>query len=462
MSDKRAQVPDDDDDGDDESELIITSSPPPDRVEGGVDGDLTDVTGLLNVVPTQEDEDADGTLKAAAAVVSRYSAAEAAASIALMGENEPYPPDSLTVTLNDDDNDNADPSTDNTTASPAASSSVQQIPELPRNPGSSRPVRAAVTALTVPEQYRLHPKNLDQHPPNEDSRVSAAPLSSSSPSTLRAPGAYQIAARPPGAGDQELSRNRIDDTDAEVTTLRGNNYATEDENDYDDVQVLSLDLENALEAQIVPERDLNKEVTQRMEALTVDAQTVELTNRDKSPQLRSVDGVPKSVIMIMLAVCLVALVAIGSAVGIKNRKERLSINTSQNENESANTESAPNTSPPAFLPDLEFARAIFAPLSGEDALLNELSPQYKALWWVVHEDPTQMIMRMAAAQNTEMPSSRVRLVELYVMAVLYFTTDGSHWWNQMDFLGNMTVCDWGWEGIECNEKGSVTQLYLGK
>jgi hypothetical protein len=155
-----------------------------------------------------------------------------------------------------------------------------------------------------------------------------------------------------------------------------------------------------------------------------------------------------------------ALVAIGSVVGLKNRKESLSINTSQNENENVNDESVPTSSPTKFLPDLEFARAIFAPLSGDDALLDELSPQYKALWWIVHEDPTEMIMLVA--QNNETQSSRSRLVELYVMAVLYFATDGSNWLNQMDFLGSKTVCDWGYEGIDCNEEGYVIQLYLGR
>jgi hypothetical protein len=41
------------------------------------------------------------------------------------------------------------------------------------------------------------------------------------------------------------------------------------------------------------------------------------------------------------------------------------------------------------LPDVEFAKAIFALLSGDDTLLDEFTPQYRALWWIVHENPTK-------------------------------------------------------------------------
>jgi hypothetical protein len=184
-----------------------------------------------------------------------------------------------------------------------------------------------------------------------------------------------------------------------------------------DVPVSTLDPENAVEAQIVPERDLNNEVTKRMEALTIDAQTVEVSNTDRAPHLRG--GDPKSASKIIVGVCLMALVAIGCAVGgIKIRKARRSINTSNSENISADT-----TSPPTFLPDLEFARGIFAPLSGEDTLLDELSPQFKALWWIVHEDPADWMMRMIVRNETQSSSSSssmlMMIMERYIMALLY-------------------------------------------
>jgi hypothetical protein len=119
--------------------------------------------------------------------------------------------------------------------------------------------------------------------------------------------------------DQQERRNSWTNNDNSNAALRGNNDAT------DDLPVLSLTLETALEAQIVPERDLNNKVQQRMDDITIDTLTVEV--------VRPRGAVPKSVIMTNFGVSLIALLAIGSAVGIKNRKARLT-NTFHNENES--------------------------------------------------------------------------------------------------------------------------------
>jgi hypothetical protein len=306
-----------------------------------------------------------------------------------------------------------------------------------------RPMGAAETAVILREQI-IRPEKQ-----NHDARVGAT-----ASSAMRAPGAYHIVPRPFRNGtqavsdDEELRNSDDDDTDA--TALRNDVGAT------DDVPSLFLDPENALEAQVVPERDLNNEVTKRMEALTIDAENVKVRNEDRSPQLLRGGGVPKTAIKIMVGVCLIAIAAIGSGVGIQNRNERLSIETSKNEDESAR-----NTSPPTFIPDLEFARTIFAPLSSDDALMDEFSPQYKALWWMVHEDPANMLLTMMGANETQASSMLRMIMERYTMVVLYFSTDGPNWVSAYDFLGNQSICDWG-VPIQCTEEGTVDELNMGK
>jgi hypothetical protein len=219
--------------------------------------------------------------------------------------------------------------------------------------------------------------------------------------------------------------------------------------------LLSNDPVSTLDAQIVPEQDLNIEVQQQMDALTVNALRVEVKIKDRAAQPRH--AVPKSVILIIIAVCL-ALVAISSAFGIKNRNKRLS-NTS-NENESGHDESSP-TSPPTFVSDMELARSIFSPLLGNEALWDESLQQYKVLWWIVHEDPAKMMMKV----QDETQSLSSMIVERYVMALLYFSTDGPSWFQQWNFLGNTSICDWRVHpdnGVQCNNKGSAVQLQMSK
>jgi hypothetical protein len=318
-------------------------------------------------------------------------------------------------------------------ASLETSSVVPAPPSLARN-ALARPANVAVIARSVPQEYRREKGN-DQSQQNP--KVGGP---------LRGPGAYPI--RPPthGGTAAEQHDESTNNEDDHVFS------STNDEHNENESPLLSDDPESALEAQVVPERDLNNEVQQRMDALTIDALTVEVKIKDKASPPRG--AAPKSVILIMLGVCLV-LVAIGSAIGIMKRKERLT-----NKSESVYDESAP-TSPPTFVSDMELARAIFSPLSGNEALWDGSSPQYKALWWIVHEDLGNMMMKI----QDETQSSSSMIVERYVMALLYFSTDGPNWFEQGNFLGNTSICDWGvaaGKRVECNDEGSAVHLAMSK
>jgi hypothetical protein len=80
---------------------------------------------------------------------------------------------------------------------------------------------------------------------------------------------------------------------------------------------------------------------------------VKQTNRAAQPH-RGGAAVPKLVILtIIIAVC---LIAIGTWVGVKNGKD-----TSNNNNIDNESVENDGSSPSMFVPDLEFAKAIFAP-----------------------------------------------------------------------------------------------------
>jgi hypothetical protein len=313
------------------------------------------------------------------------------------------------------------------------SSVVLGPPSLSRNP-PARPANVAMTARPVPQEYRRN-KGDAQNQQNSEAGI-----------LLRGPGAYPIRSTThggPAADEHDESTNNDDDQVLNSTNIEGNENES---------ALLSDDLTSALEAQVVPERDLNNEVLQRMDALTIDALTVELKIKVVAAQPRS--AAPKSVILIIVGVCLV-LVAIGSAIGLKNRKERPT-----EKSESVVDESAP-TSPPTLVSDIELARNFFTPLSGNEALWDESSPQYKALWWIVHEDPAKLMMKI----QDENQSSSNMVVERYVMALFYFSTDGPNWFEQGNFLGNTSICAWRAQpgkGVQCNDEGSAVHLRMSK
>jgi hypothetical protein len=307
-----------------------------------------------------------------------------------------------------------------------ASSILAGPPDLSRNPPARPTATVAMTARPVPQEYRRD-KGVTQ-----DQHDSEAGL------PLRTPGAYPI--RPTTHGVQEESA--YDDDEDEVMT--GTN------NEPNEPALLSDDFESALEAQVAPERrDLNQEVQQKMEAITIDPIAVA-----KSGSNNTVNGPPSSQCnkFILPMIILLVLAAIGSTIGIL---------ASQNKEELTPT-IAP-TFAPTFVSDLELARTIFTPLSGNETLWDESSSQYKALWWIVHEDPAQMMTLM---MQDETQSLSNMIVERYVMAVLYFSTDGPNWSGQTNFLSNSSICDWQDlvrnNRVICNDQGSVVKISICK
>jgi hypothetical protein len=310
------------------------------------------------------------------------------------------------------------------TASVEPTSLFHNPPGLLRNLSALPAANVAMTAQLVPEEYRRD-KDVDQNRQESEAGF-----------TLRGPGAYSV--RPTNDLVQDESTNANDD-DEEV--MPGTN------DEHNESAFMFDDPESALDAQVVPERDLNREVQQKLEAMTIDPIAV-AKSKSKNNAPNGPPGTLRKSVLIIILGALMVLVAVGSVVGIlasKKRKEHLP------------------TSAPKVQSDIELARSIFAPLTGDEALWDESSPQYKALWWIVHEDPVKKMVKL----QDEVQSSSNMIVERFVMALFYFATDGPNWLTSYDFLGNSSICDWNDSrefdnGVQCNNEGSAVQLFLGK
>jgi hypothetical protein len=185
-----------------------------------------------------------------------------------------------------------------------------------------------------------------------------------------------------------------------------------------------------------------------MEAITIDPITVAMSKPKNDAPNGPSSARHKWTLMITFAILMV-LIAVGSAIGIAASKDK---------------KGPLPTIAPMAVSEMDLARSIFTPLSGNETMWDESSPQYKALWWIVHEDPAKMMVMM----QDETQLSFDMIVGRYAMVVLYFATDGPNWLQQLNFLSNSSICDWQAtiefeNGVQCNEEeGSVVLLTLGK
>ena len=103
---------------------------------------------------------------------------------------------------------------------------------------------------------------------------------------------------------------------------------------------------------------------------------------------------------------------------------------------------------------------LLLPVSG-DSLLNATTPQYQAFQWLASEDPAELDARTTDPQV---------VIDRYVLALLYITTGGPAWDDDLNFLSNSSVCEWkttdstinDFKGVKCNNAGTVDYVTLGK
>jgi hypothetical protein len=75
------------------------------------------------------------------------------------------------------------------------------------------------------------------------------------------------------------------------------------------------------------------------------------------------------------------------------------------------------------------------------------SPSATAAEWIIKEDPQAL------------DSTNPRLVQRYVLALVYFMLDGNNWVFK-NFLTSANECEW--DGISCNQNDEVTGIILRK
>jgi hypothetical protein len=111
---------------------------------------------------------------------------------------------------------------------------------------------------------------------------------------------------------------------------------------------------------------------------------------------------------------------------------------------------------PPLTNSLETFRHVLGPVSGDEVLFDESSPQYKALDWLRNDDPS----------NLQINSTAVDIIrQRYAAATLYFATNGPEWRIDANFLSDGDICNWNLNdtGIQCDmESGAVTGLKMCK
>jgi hypothetical protein len=213
------------------------------------------------------------------------------------------------------------------------------------------------------------------------------------------------------------------------------------------------DADAVLDAEVVKERDLHQEVQERMNRMTVDALLVVNLSSNKEENNNAQANLRRNstaILQIAAAALIILAIVCGTVVGTRNLPQKPL---------STITTASPSTSISVW----EFARNILTPLSGGEALMDKSSPQYKALSWIVRDDPANMMMQMMGSNETQSTSSSTLTIvmERYVMALLYFSTDGPNWVSPYDFLSMESICDWG-EPIRCNEEGAAVRIRIAK
>ena len=69
------------------------------------------------------------------------------------------------------------------------------------------------------------------------------------------------------------------------------------------------------------------------------------------------------------------------------------------------------------------------------------TPQYHAFEWLLEEERNGLLANR----------SEDLLVQRYVVAVLYFATNGPSWTKRLGFLSNTSECSWSPTAIKCDD-----------
>ena len=90
-----------------------------------------------------------------------------------------------------------------------------------------------------------------------------------------------------------------------------------------------------------------------------------------------------------------------------------------------------------------------------DVVSDGSTPQGKAVTWLARDDPAGLDI-----DTTDF----TMLAERYVLALLYFASNGLNWEQQYSFLSSSSICEWNGdeEGTFCDQNGNIVELVLCK
>ena len=74
------------------------------------------------------------------------------------------------------------------------------------------------------------------------------------------------------------------------------------------------------------------------------------------------------------------------------------------------------------------------PVSDPATFQDNTTPQYEAAWWLAAVDPAMLDFATTPMED---------VVERYILALLYYATNGENWKDQEGFLSAEQVCFWG-------------------
>ena len=211
------------------------------------------------------------------------------------------------------------------------------------------------------------------------------------------------------------------------TTARSSIKNDTKDNDIEETGLLSGD---AVVAQLIDETDLEQQYRDQFMKDVVEASVVDKdVELAREKRRRMFLGI--SVVVIALAL------GLGLGLGLKE-------------------EEPPPPTAEEVLYDL------VSPWSSPEDLADPSSPQSIAFNWVLNEDPLDLTGGLLdGSTNTS------TVLERYVLSVLYWSTDGPNWTNQLDFMTNSSVCDWPDESktstvsyVNCNENGDLFDIRI--
>lgn len=118
------------------------------------------------------------------------------------------------------------------------------------------------------------------------------------------------------------------------------------------------------------------------------------------------------------------------------------------------------------------ALPIITNITSEEILYDTRTPQYKALLWLADYDKAQLDFSTMSTSGSSIlvmeGGNKPRILQRYILAVLFFATQGQYWNNTYGFLSEWDECQWAAydskgdvAGVSsCNGDGLVTSLLL--